>query len=91
MIKEELRLLQDGIIKYKSNQYSEANFHQTLNGFIYLITELHLEDIRDALQEIEGNLELIDFTSNDKQKGYLREISKIEKIITLIQIGEKLS
>ncbi|MFN8306161.1 MAG: hypothetical protein U0T79_09410 [Ferruginibacter sp.] len=86
----ELNLLKSAIVNYKSRQYSESEFHSAIESAMRLITEIHLQDIREAMEAIEAKLEQIDFTSNTKRQDYLDQIPKIEKLITVLQMREAL-
>ena len=66
--------------KYLNGRYSEDDFHAELNSLIPSITESELLDIREFLETIEGELEMIDFLSEQKNrpKDYRFVVEKIE-------------
>ena len=78
-----LNRLEKAITRYERKEYSEHDFHTTLESIIQTITESDLADFRDFLFGQEANLERIDFLINDenKREEYLKVIEQIKESI----------
>jgi hypothetical protein len=72
--------LKRGIRKYEAGEYTEQDFHGTLESIINTITENELYPLREFLKQMEAELELIDFLVNEskKRESYLKIIDEIK-------------
>lgn len=77
--------LNRAIDKYEQGSYDESDFHLTLDSIGRSITESHLYDLRVFLENMEADLERIDFTVNDAEKRneYLKIIKQIKDRVLL--------
>jgi hypothetical protein len=65
--------------KYEQGLIDENEIHSALSSLISLIDSADWK-LRQILESVEGDLELIDFTCNfnDKRTKYLAELSKLK-------------
>lgn len=75
--------ISSAIQRYKNGLYTEVDFQHEVESIAVLITESNLYRVRDFLFEIEGELELINFTVNsiDLRDKYLEQIVRLEKFL----------
>ena len=79
--------LKSAIKKYKERIYNEEDLQNVLLSVANFITEYELADFRKSLIQIEGELEIIRFTT-DKEKiheKYLEIIAQLENEIVRIK------
>ncbi|MCX2745699.1 hypothetical protein OO013_17585 [Mangrovivirga sp. M17] len=68
------------IIEFESGVLSPDEFHDYINSLIPLITENHESILRERIENLEADIELIDFTVNsiDRRAAYLKRITSFK-------------
>ena len=72
------------INRYRQGSLKEIDFQKTIESIASSITEDHLNQVRDFLMNVEGELEYINYMVNInlRHDKYLEQIIRIENFIT---------
>ena len=72
------------IEKYKTNQYNEVEFQESLNSIVSLMTEYEYFEFRFFLHNVTEEMERINFLVDEEfiREEYLKLINQIERFLT---------